>query len=100
MEYKELILDMLNRIVKLEKEVDLLKKEKTPSEEIPKETFIEERPAQRDIKATLKLLSCGRMNFDGIVKEVHTPEECPNVYERLVFDKHFPIGVQFKWSEE
>ena len=48
MEYNELILDMLNRIVKLEKEVELLKKEKTPSEEIPKETFIEERPAQRD----------------------------------------------------
>ena len=48
MEYQELILDMLNRIVKLEKEVELLKKEKTPSEEIPKETFIEERPAQRD----------------------------------------------------
>jgi len=48
MEYQELILDMLNRIVKLEKEVELLKKGKTPSEEIPKETFIEERPAQRD----------------------------------------------------
>ena len=48
MEYKELILDMLNRIVKLEKEVELLKKEKTPSEVISKETFIEERPVQRD----------------------------------------------------
>ena len=48
MEYQELILDMLNRIVKLEKEVELLKKEKTLSEEIPKETFIEERPTQRD----------------------------------------------------
>ena len=48
MEYKELILDMLNRIVKLEKEVELLKKEKTPSKVISKETFIEERPVQRD----------------------------------------------------
>ncbi len=48
MEYQDLILDMLNRIVKLEKEVELLKKEKTQSEEIPKETFIEERPVQRD----------------------------------------------------
>lgn len=48
MEYKELILDMLNRIVKLEKEVELLKKEKTPSEVISKETFIEERSVQRD----------------------------------------------------
>ena len=48
MEYNELILDMLNRIVKLEKEVELLKKGITPSKEIPQETFIEERPAQRD----------------------------------------------------
>ena len=48
MEYNELILDMLNRIVKLEKEVELLKKEKISSEVISKETFIEERPVQRD----------------------------------------------------
>ena len=48
MEYHELILDMLNRIVKLEKEVELLKNEKTSSEVIPKETFVEERPVQRD----------------------------------------------------
>ena len=48
MEYNELILDMLNRIVKLEKEVELLKKEKTTSEVLPEETFIEERPTQRD----------------------------------------------------
>ena len=48
MEYNELILDMLNRIVKLEKEVELLKKENSKGEEIPKETFVEERPVQRD----------------------------------------------------
>ena len=47
MEYNELILDMLNRIVKLEKEVELLKKEKNSSEVISKETF-EERSVQRD----------------------------------------------------
>ena len=48
MEYNELILDMLNRIVRLEKEVELLKKEKISSEVISKETFVEERPVQRD----------------------------------------------------
>lgn len=48
MEYQELILDMLNRIVKLEKEVELLKKEKISSEVFLKETFVEERPVQRD----------------------------------------------------
>ena len=48
MEYNELILDMLNRIVKLEKEVELLKKEKSSSDVISKETFVEERTVQRD----------------------------------------------------
>lgn len=48
MDYNELMLDKLNRIVKLEKEVELLKKEKNSSEEVQKETFIEERPVQRD----------------------------------------------------
>ena len=48
MEYNELILYMLNRIVKLEKEVELLKKEEKPSVVIPNETFVEERPTQRD----------------------------------------------------
>ena len=48
MEYNELILEMLNRIVKLEKEVELLKKEKISSEVISKETFVEERSVQRD----------------------------------------------------
>lgn len=48
MEYNELILDMLNRIVKLEKEVELLKQEKTASNTLPKEMFVEERPLQRD----------------------------------------------------
>lgn len=48
MEYNELILDMLNRIVKLEKEVELLKKKKTSSKLISKEMFVEERPVKRD----------------------------------------------------
>lgn len=48
MEYNELILDMLNRIVKLEKEVELLKNEKVPSELIAKEASVEEHPVQRD----------------------------------------------------
>lgn len=48
MEYNELILDMLNRIVKLEKEVETLKKSNKPIEKNLKETVIEERPQQRD----------------------------------------------------
>lgn len=51
MEYNELILDMLNRIVKLEKEVELLKNGVYASEELKTErqnTIIDERPIQRD----------------------------------------------------
>lgn len=48
MNYNELILDMLNRIVKLEKEVELLKDQKESAETISKEKLIEEKPIQRD----------------------------------------------------
>ena len=53
MEYRELILDMLNRIVKLEKEVALLKNNsetyaKETQSAMVQETAIEERPQQRD----------------------------------------------------
>lgn len=49
MEYNELILDMLNRIVKLEKEVEILKsKEKTDETVLPVSIDIEDKPQQRD----------------------------------------------------
>lgn len=48
MEYKELILDMLNRIVKLEKEVESLKGVKSSLENEHNETIYEERQQQRD----------------------------------------------------
>ena len=53
MEYQELILDMLNRIVKLEKEVENLKKEKHAYVKdlecsVTQNTTIEERSQQRD----------------------------------------------------
>lgn len=49
MEYNELILDMLNRIVKLEKEVEELKN-KRPKEEEPlfDKSYFPEKPQQRD----------------------------------------------------
>ena len=49
MEYNELILDMLNRIVKLEKEVEILKsKEKAGETVLP--VSIDDKPLQRDKK--------------------------------------------------
>lgn len=52
-----------------------------------------------DISSILALISGGRIELDSLVYEVHSPEECPEVYERLVFDKKFPIGVQFDWTK-
>ena len=50
-----------------------------------------------DIKPVLKLMSGGRLNIKGMIKETHTPDECTEVYTRLVDDKNFPILVQFDW---
>ena len=52
-----------------------------------------------DIKAILKLCAMGRLDLDGIIEESHLPTECGEVYARLISDKHFPIVVQFDWSE-
>lgn len=53
---------------------------------------------QDDMKATLNLYMGGRLTLDGFIKEVYSPEECADVYTRLVNDKNFPICVQFDWS--
>ena len=48
MEYKELMLDMLNRIIKLEKEVELLKGNKVIQEKaLQEEVILEEKPLQQ-----------------------------------------------------
>lgn len=50
-----------------------------------------------DIKSVLKLCVGGRMCLENLVEETHSPTECSDVYNRLVFDKNFPIVVQFDW---
>lgn len=50
-----------------------------------------------DIKAVLKLISGGRICLEDIIEETHVPTECAEVYNRLAFDKNFPVVVQFDW---
>lgn len=50
-----------------------------------------------DINAVLNLCAGKRLVLSDIIEETHSPEECFGVYERLVFDKEFPVGVQFDW---
>ncbi len=50
-----------------------------------------------DIIALLKLEQCGRIHLADVVSEVHSPQESPEVYQRLIHDRDFPI-VQFDWK--
>lgn len=52
-----------------------------------------------DIKSVMKLISYNRLDFSDMIKEVHSPKNCAEVYTRLINDKDFPILVQFDWRE-
>lgn len=51
-----------------------------------------------DVKAVFNLIAGGRMNYLGVVGEIHSPAAAQEVYQRLVYDKKFPVGVLFDWS--
>lgn len=51
-----------------------------------------------DIKALLKLVKAGRINFKDMIFEIHSPADAQTVYDRLANEKSFPIGVVFDWS--
>ena len=51
-----------------------------------------------DLKATVALIKGGRLNFKDMISETVSPADCQKVYDRLVNDKNFPIGVLFDWS--
>lgn len=53
-----------------------------------------------DIKAVLKMCGGGRLCLENLIEETHSPDECTEVYNRLVFDKNFPIVVQFDWRDK
>lgn len=52
-----------------------------------------------DVKSILKLCDMGRIKLSEMVDETHSPEECTEVYTRLIFDKFFPTAVQFDWRK-
>ena len=53
-----------------------------------------------DIKAILKLCAGGRIDIAAMLSELHAPEECAAVYDRLIHDRNFPMAVQFDWTKE
>lgn len=50
-----------------------------------------------DLKAILNLVKGKRLNFKDMICEIHSPKEANEIYNRLVNEKNFPIGVLFDW---
>ncbi len=51
----------------------------------------------RDLVTILNLMKSNRLEVESMISEFCTPEEGPGVYERLVNDRNFPLGVIFDW---
>lgn len=51
-----------------------------------------------EMAAILRLEKGGRIHLQRIISEVHSPENAPEVYRRMLTEKPFPVGVQFDWS--
>lgn len=52
-----------------------------------------------DNLAVQKLIAAGRLDLTRMIHEIHTPDECGEVYARLADYKDFPIGVLFDWTK-
>jgi len=50
-----------------------------------------------DVMALQRMHRLGRLDLSSLVEETHSPEEAPEVYQRLATEKSFPL-VQFDWS--
>lgn len=50
-----------------------------------------------DLRAVLNLVKGKRLNFKDMIMEMHSPADAQMIYDRLVKEKNFPIGVLFDW---
>lgn len=52
-----------------------------------------------DIKTLLKLCALKRISLKDTVDAVFSPEDCSEVYTRLINDRSFPVVSQFDWRK-
>ena len=52
-----------------------------------------------DLRAVLELVKGKRLNYKDMIGEIDSPADAQTVYDRLVNEKNFPIGVLFDWRE-
>lgn len=55
--------------------------------------------AQRDYNTILKFLEDGRLNAKDMLSEIVSPAETTLIYNRLLYERDFPLGVVFDWRE-
>ena len=51
----------------------------------------------RDYKLLLEWMKTSMSNLD-LISEYANPKECATVYNSLLYDDNFPLGVVFDWS--
>ena len=51
-----------------------------------------------DLKTVLNLIKGKRLNFKDMICEIHSPSDAQTVFDRLINEKNFPIGVLFDWK--
>lgn len=54
--------------------------------------------AEDDIYAMQKLIHMGRFDMKPLISEIHSPMEAEEVYQRLIGNGGFPIGVLYNWN--
>jgi len=52
-----------------------------------------------DIKTVLKLCAAGRMDIKRMTGVFYSPADCQTAFDGLIYDKKFPIVVQFDWTK-
>lgn len=55
--------------------------------------------AYRDYHTVLQFLASGRINAGRLISRVENPEDASTVYNELLENRDFPMGVLFKWRD-
>ena len=53
----------------------------------------------RDYKLMLEWMASGRLDARSLISEYASPQDCKTVFNRLINDREFPLGVLFDWEE-
>ena len=51
-----------------------------------------------EMAGILRLQKGGRLDLQGLISQTYSPADAPSVYDRMLADQGFPVGVQFDWS--